>query len=198
MGKKKLRVPLSAVDSAWLDMDESTNPMIINCVMLLSERMEYEQLLGLLKKRLIQRHSRFSQRVVDGTPGLGRMHWETDTHFDIRSHVHHLSLPEPGDQKALQRLISMLMSEPLDRIRPLWRMYLIDNVEGGCALYGRLHHVIGDVGPLLAHLVGQFGLDAVLGQEVARAAGGLELEAEIRELAGHIDHRLLVLVGDGQ
>ncbi len=58
--------------------------------------------------------------------------------------MHHLSLPEPGNTDDLQRLISMLSSEPLDRTRPLWRIYLIDNVDGGCAVYGRLHHAIGD------------------------------------------------------
>ena len=71
-------------------------------------------------------------------------HWESDPHFDIRSHVHRLALPDPGDDASLQRLISMLMSEPLDRTRPLWRVYLIENYNGGCAVYGRLHHAIGD------------------------------------------------------
>lgn len=149
MGKKRIQVPVSHVDATWLGMDESTNPMVINGVMLLSGRIEYEQLVETLRARMVARFSRFSQRIVEGSSVIGRTYWESDPHFEIRSHVHHLALPDPGGTAELQRLISMLMSEPLDRTRPLWRFYLIDNVSvddggEGCAVYGRVHHAIGD------------------------------------------------------
>ncbi len=144
MAKTRVRVPVSHMDATWLGMDESTNPMVINCIMLCSGNIDYDRLVDTLNARLIARFSRFSQRVVDGSPAVGRMHWESDPHFDVRSHVHHLALPDPGDDAELQRLVSMLMSEPLDRTRPLWRTYLIDNYRGGCAVYSRLHHAIGD------------------------------------------------------
>ena len=144
MSKRKIHVPVAHVDATWLGMDESTNPMIINSVMIFSETIGYDRLVEILDERLIVRFSRFSQRVVERYHGIKKMHWESDPHFDIRSQVHHLALPAPGDTAELQRLISMLMSEPLDRTRPLWRMYLIDNVDGGCAVYARMHHAIGD------------------------------------------------------
>jgi diacylglycerol O-acyltransferase len=144
MGNSRIHVPVSAIDTTWLGMDESTNPMIVNCIMFLSQRVDYQRLLETLDRRLIARYNRFSQRIVDGLPVVGNLQWESDPHFDIRSHVHHLALPEPGGQAELKQLVSMLMSEPLDRTRPLWRIYLISNLGDGCAVYGRIHHAIGD------------------------------------------------------
>jgi diacylglycerol O-acyltransferase / wax synthase len=144
MSSKRIRVPMSHVDATWLGMDEPTNPMVINFIMSIDGRIEYDRLIETLNTRLIARFSRFSQRVVEGSTPVGRLYWERDPHFDIRSHVHHLALPDPGDDVELQRLIGTLMSEPLDRTRPLWRAYLIDNHAGGCALYGRIHHAVGD------------------------------------------------------
>ena len=70
--------------------------------------------------------------------------WQTVPHLDLRLHLHHLRLPAPADDAALEALLSDLASTPLPRDRPLWQAYLIDDVAGGSALFVRLHHAIGD------------------------------------------------------
>jgi diacylglycerol O-acyltransferase / wax synthase len=142
MTAKPKRVPMSNVDKAWLEMDTATNLVIINGVMLFEDTIDFEELKEILAERFVARYERFRQRVVEGSGG--RLYWEEDPHFDIRAHVRRYALPEPGDIAMLQTVVSAIINEPLDRRKPLWRYLLIENVEGGCAVFARLHHCIGD------------------------------------------------------
>lgn len=137
------REPMNPVDTAWLHMERVTNPMMITGIMLFDEPLEFEGVCRLLEQRLA-RFDRFRQLVVE-TPGrLGTPQWQFDPHFDIRNHVHHVALPAPGDQAALERLVSDLAGTPLDFNRPLWHYHLVEGVGGGSALIGRMHHCIAD------------------------------------------------------
>ena len=148
---------MAVVDKAWFDMDTNVNLMVINGVMLFEGTPDWETLLALLNEQLVVRYERFREKVVDG--GSGRLSWETDPSFDIRSHVMRLALPAPANLTTLQEMVSSLASEPLDPRRPLWRFYLVENVHlehsqtgmaakrakgNGSALIGRIHHSIGD------------------------------------------------------
>jgi WS/DGAT/MGAT family acyltransferase len=141
--------PLSAVDHAWLRMDDPTNLMIINGCLVLEQKLDRERIKTLLERRLLPIR-RFGQRVVrkDGTP-----YWVSDPDFDLDAHVLETRLPPPGGDQALREVVSGFMSEPLDHDRPLWRFHLIDGYKGGCVLMGRLHHCIGDGMALLLVLL---------------------------------------------
>ena len=143
------REAMGNVDNAWLSMDHETNLMIISGIMLFDDRIDFARLTALFADRLVAPFPRFRQRVVDWPAGSGRKYWAEDRNFDIRSHVSHIALPEPGDKATLQQLISDLMRSNLDQSKPLWRVYLIDNVSSdtaanGCALFARFHHAIAD------------------------------------------------------
>jgi len=142
MTRQSARVPVSSVDKAWFEMDSATNLMIINGLMWFDGKVDYELFTEILESRFIQRYERFRQRIVTGADG--RLYWEQDPHFDLRAHVRRVSLPEPRTHEGLQTLISSVINEPLDRRKPLWRFFLIEDVEGGTALFGRIHHCIGD------------------------------------------------------
>jgi len=135
------RKPLSAVDTAWLRMEDPTNLMMITGVMVFGAPMDYERLKATLEYQLL-RFDRFRQRVV--WPVRGGLRWEEDPDFDLSYHLQRATLPPPGDQAALQDLASLLASTQLDARRPLWQLHLIDNYGPGCALICRLHHCIGD------------------------------------------------------
>lgn len=143
------REPLSAVDHAWLRMDDPTNLMIINGVLVLDERIELGTLRTLLERRLLPIH-RFRQRVVmrGGSP-----YWEEDPAFDMGAHVQELTLPASGGDGELRELVSRLMSEPLDVSRVLWCFYLVQGYKGGSVVMARLHHCIGDGMALLLVLL---------------------------------------------
>jgi hypothetical protein len=132
---------LSAVDAAWLRMDRPTNRMMITGIFTFDEALDVGELAQLLEERLLP-HERFRQRIVDGPRGP---RWELDPDFDLRSHLHHVALPAPGDRATLAALVSDLMSSPLDRARPLWQAHVVDGLAGGgSALVTRLHHCIAD------------------------------------------------------
>ena len=138
------RETMGKVDKAWLEMDRETNLMVINGIMLFGGKIDYDLLRDLFEEKMIVYFPRFQQRVVTSSPGSNRYFWEDDPYFDIRSHLWHIALPEPGDTATLQKLVCDLMSTALDPNKPLWRIYLIDNHEGGSALFIRLHHCIAD------------------------------------------------------
>lgn len=139
------RRPMTSVDAAWLGMDRPTNLMVINSLLFFDVPIAFERLRSVLDTRLVRRFDRFHQRVVAaGAPGTGSYAWEDDPHFNLHHHLRRVALPAPGGDAALQALAGELMSDPLDRNRPLWRFYLIENVDGGCAVLGRIHHCIAD------------------------------------------------------
>lgn len=138
------RETMTSVDAAWLGMDRPTNLMVINGLMIFETPIAYDRLHSVLDTRLTKRFRRFRQRVVASSLGAGRYAWQDDPHFNLNFHLRRIALPAPGDDASLQALTGELMSDPLDRNRPLWRFYLIENVNGGCAVLGRIHHCIAD------------------------------------------------------
>jgi diacylglycerol O-acyltransferase len=135
---------LSSADAAWLHMDRPTNLMVINSVLLFEAPVDWERVKEIIQVRLVDRYPRFAQRVIESRIPLRAARWEDDPEFALEHHVHHRALPEPGDQAALQELVSDLMTMPLDRNRPLWNIYLADGFGAGSAMIIRMHHCIAD------------------------------------------------------
>jgi WS/DGAT/MGAT family acyltransferase len=135
------REPLSSVDFAWLRMDDPTNLMHINGVLVLDQPVDLERLREIIERRLLV-IPRFRRRVV--VPRKGRPYWEDDPDFDISHHVSRLALPDPGGDEELKRAIEGVISTQFDLSRPLWEFRLLDNFRGGSVILGRLHHCLGD------------------------------------------------------
>lgn len=134
---------MSNVDAAWLHMEKPNNLMMITGLFIFDQPVDFERLKQTLNQRLV-RLDRFRQRVVEPRLGVGSPRWEFDPHFDIANHLHRIALPPPGDQAALQDLVSDLASTPLDYSKPLWQYHLVEGVGQGSALICRLHHCIAD------------------------------------------------------
>ncbi len=136
-------VLMDNVDSAWLRMEDSTNLMTITALMVLDGRVELARLKEIIEDRLMI-HDRFRQKVLEAVLPLGKPRWVEDEHFTLRYHLRKVALAAPQDQKALQDLVSDLMSTPLDRSRPLWQIHVVEDYGEGTAIIIRLHHCIGD------------------------------------------------------
>jgi WS/DGAT/MGAT family acyltransferase len=135
--------PLTNVDAAWLGMEDPTNLMMVSGILTFDEPIDMDHLRAVLNYRFLK-FERFRQCVVQPKLPLASPYWETDPNFTLDSHLHRVALPAPGDQAALQAMVSDLMSTPLDFTKPLWQMHLIENFGEGCALMVRLHHCIAD------------------------------------------------------
>lgn len=138
-----LKNRFSPVDTAWLRMEHPTNLMMISGIFMFDEPIQPQKLRAVIEERLL-RFRRFRQKVYQPSLSFMSPVWVDDPHFDIEAHLHHIALPDPGDNIALQELTSDLMSTPLDFSKPLWQIHLVDNYGDGCALVCRLHHCIAD------------------------------------------------------
>jgi diacylglycerol O-acyltransferase len=142
MATKRSGESMSKVDTAWLRMDSASNLMAILGVWTLKPRVPYEDVCRRMEERLLA-YGRFRQRVEEDATGA---RW-VDHDVDIHEHVVREKL-EPhrhaNAQEALQHRIGELAMEPLDRSRPLWKMHLVEDYDGGSALIVRIHHCIAD------------------------------------------------------
>jgi diacylglycerol O-acyltransferase / wax synthase len=65
--------------------------------------------------------------------------------FDLDHHLGHATLPAPGGPQELGRLYASFAESCLDRQRPLWRLTLVDGLDGGRqALVLEIHHCLMD------------------------------------------------------
>jgi WS/DGAT/MGAT family acyltransferase len=141
--KKQVEI-MSSIDNFWLHMDHPTNLMVITGFLQFDEPLDFDRLIETFKNRLLC-YDRFKKRVVRPISGVGNAIWELDPKFDIRSHLHRIALPSPGNKEALQELISDLTATPLDPTKPLWQAHYIENyLDNGSVLFIRIHHCIGD------------------------------------------------------
>ncbi len=142
---------MTHADKFWLCMDDPVNLMVITAFMEFEEPLDYNRFFATIDARLAS-FTRFKTKVVKPFTGIGAGKWVKDKNFNLRSHIHRLALPAPGDKNELQDLISSLRTKSLDFNKPLWDIHLIENYGKGCVLFFRIHHCIGD-GSALMHVL---------------------------------------------
>ncbi len=97
---------------------------------------------------------RYRQRLV-WIPIENHPVWVDAGSVDLTYHVRHLSLPKPGSDTQLKHLVAQIISQPLDRTRPLWELWVVEGLEGSrFALVVKVHHCLAD---------GVSGVDALFG-----------------------------------
>lgn len=138
------RRAIDPVDTIWLNMDRHDNLMVIESLMMFAGPVDWERFKGVVQRRIADYYPVFRQRPVWPRMHLGMPHWEDDPDFSVERHVRHATLPEPGDDAALQDYVNRFISTPLGRDKPMWEMHLIDGYGAGSAVYSRLHHSLAD------------------------------------------------------
>jgi diacylglycerol O-acyltransferase len=93
---------------------------------------------------VLHRLPRYRQRVVT-TPLEGHAVWIDDQRFNLDYHLRHTCLPPPGSDEALRQLVGRVLSQQLDRHKPLWEIWAVEGVsEGRFALLLKVHHCMVD------------------------------------------------------
>jgi WS/DGAT/MGAT family acyltransferase len=77
---------------------------------------------------------------------LGRPVWVDDSHFNIEYHIRHTSLPRPGSDDQLRIFVGRVMSQQLDRAKPLWELWVTEGLSDGeqWAILSKSHHCMVD------------------------------------------------------
>ena len=93
----------------------------------------------------LPRVPRYRQKVRFVPLALGRPTWVDDPHFNLDYHVRRTALPAPGGQEELRNLVGRVMSQQLDRAKPLWEMWVAEGLDDGrWALISKVHHCMVD------------------------------------------------------
>ncbi len=136
---------MSALDASFLDVEDAVSHMHIGSIGIFegpppAHGELREMVLG--KLPLVPRYG----QVVRTVPlGIGRPVWVDDPHFDLDYHLRRTGLPAPGADDELRRLVGRIMSQPLDRSRPLWEMWAVDGLDADrWALVWKIHHCMVD------------------------------------------------------
>ena len=136
---------LSPLDSSFLAIEDGVSHMHIASIGVFEgPAPRYEDFVAMIAGKL--RHVPRYRQVIDRVPGdLGRPVWVDDPHFNVEYHVRHTALPDPGGEDELRRLVGRLMSQQLDRAKPLWEIWMIDGLEGDrWAMASKTHHCMVD------------------------------------------------------
>lgn len=87
----------------------------------------------------------FRRRMVEVPGHISHPVWIEDPEFDIGQHIRHAPVPSPGTRAQMDEVVGRLASQPLDRSRPLWELWLLDGLEdGNVAILAKIHHAVAD------------------------------------------------------
>lgn len=142
---------LTALDSTFLELESPGVHMHVGSVGIFDPGplaredggIDFDRILDLTSAGLV-RAPRFRQKIAE-VPVTGHPVWVDDEHFNLLYHVRHSSLPAPGDERRLKRLVGRIMSEKLDRSKPMWELWIVEGLEGGkLAVISKVHHCLID------------------------------------------------------
>jgi WS/DGAT/MGAT family acyltransferase len=136
---------LTAVDASFLANETPVSHMHVGAVVVLEgPAPPFDELLDGLRTRL-HLVPRYRQKLAHPPLDSGRPLWVDDPTFSLEYHVRQTALPKPGSERQLMRLAARIMSQQLDRSKPLWEMWLVEGLEdGGVALITKTHHALID------------------------------------------------------
>lgn len=138
---------LSPLDAAFIeaeDEDRHTSMAIGSIAVFEGPVPTYDEVVATIQSHLHQ-VPRYRQKVRAVPWRLGPPLWVDDAGFDIRFHIRETAVPEPGGEEELGRLMSRVMSQRLDRDRPLWEYWMVTGLaEDHWALISKVHHCMVD------------------------------------------------------
>jgi diacylglycerol O-acyltransferase / wax synthase len=142
---------LSVIDNSFLAIESPTTHQHVAAVMVLDARpvsrpdggIDIATIRSYIESRL-HLIPRYRQHLTT-VPFGNRLVWIDDEHFNVHYHVRHTSLPRPGDERQLKRLAARIVSQQLDRAKPLWEIWVVEGLEGDrFAMVAKTHHCMVD------------------------------------------------------
>ncbi len=136
---------MSPVDAIFLHAEDGITHMHIgSCSIFAGPSPSIAEITNLIESKL-PLLTRYRQKVRFVPAGLGHPVWVDDPDFNLNYHVRHSALPPPGDEHDLENLMGRLMSQELDRKRPLWEAWVIEGLPSDrWALITKVHHCMVD------------------------------------------------------
>ncbi|MGD0775251.1 MAG: wax ester/triacylglycerol synthase family O-acyltransferase [Candidatus Solibacter sp.] len=135
---------LSGIDAAFLYLERKEIPLNIAAVAIFDGPIPFREFVANIDSKL-DLIPRYRQVAVPPPFNLGYPTWEDAPGFDIKRHIFRVRLDAPGGEAELEALAGRLLSQSLDRSKPLWEIHLVDGLKDGRgALIARIHHALAD------------------------------------------------------
>ena len=146
---------LSGLDASFLYIESPTQPLHVCSILELDTSTvpggyTFDRLRDELASR-IAAIPEFRAKLADSQLNLDYPVWVDDDEFDLDRHLLRIGLPSPGGRRELAEICGHIASEPLDRSRPLWEMWVIEGVAdtdpragGLLAVMTKVHHAAVD------------------------------------------------------
>jgi diacylglycerol O-acyltransferase len=137
--------PLSPQDASFLEIEDEVSHMHIGSIGIFEgPPPSREELLAGVQAKL-HLVPRYRQKVRYPPLHVGPPVWIDDPHFNLEYHVRRTALASPGGESELRTLVGRVMSQQLDRSKPLWEMWIAEGMGGGrWALISKVHHCMVD------------------------------------------------------
>jgi WS/DGAT/MGAT family acyltransferase len=141
---------LSAQDSSFLLFEHRATPMHVAAIAVLETgplarhggELDTGRIAAHVASRL-PRLPRYRRRLV--RTATGAPIWIDDARFSLAWHLRRVALPRPGTAAELRELVGRILSQRLERTRPLWEIWIVEGLEGGrFALVAKTHHSLVD------------------------------------------------------
>ena len=136
---------LSAQDATFLYVENECNHMHIAAVAVFEGPPPAQAEIEAMVESKLDRLPRYRQHVREVPFDLAEPYWIDAPDFDLAYHLRRTALPRPGSEVELQNLVGRVMSQKLDRERPLWEMWVIEGLaEDRWAILCKTHHCLAD------------------------------------------------------
>ena len=144
MSKPELNHRLTSLDAAFLYLEKKECPLHIGSTSVFEGKLTRKDLIKHIGDRLHLVPS-YLQKVVPDPFNIGHPTWENDDDFNIENHIFKVEQKKSLRQKDLIKLAGETLSVVMDRRKPLWEFYIVENYEGGrSALIIKIHHCMVD------------------------------------------------------
>lgn len=135
---------LSGADAAFLYLERKEIPLHIAAVTVFDEAIPFDEFVANIDSKL-HLVPRYRQIAVAPPYNLGYPTWEPDPQFDIARHIFRAQVEPPGGEAQLEALAGRILSQLMDRSKPLWDIHIVDGLQDGRgALIVRVHHALAD------------------------------------------------------
>ena len=140
---------LSGLDASFLYLEKPGVHMHVAGLSIFGAREDGSLLTYDDVERVVEARLRLAPRLrrkLLSVPGnLSRPLWIDDERFDLDFHLRRASVPTPGGRFELERAVGRVLSRPLDRTKPLWELYVFEDLsEDRTAVLLKIHHAMAD------------------------------------------------------
>lgn len=136
--------PLSPSDLSAIQAERGPVHMHVGGVLVFDGVVSRDAVVERLRRRL-HLIPRYRMRLEEVLGGAGYPVWSEVADHEPGRHVRRAALPPPGGDAELGELVGEIMSERLDRARPLWQIVVVEGLAGGrTALVAKMHHALVD------------------------------------------------------